>query len=72
VACDFCRKCDIKNCPKGRGRELPVEKTIGVSASVAGKLDMVCKKNSLMKGDDYYKVPDYSAAIKLLIRSYKG
>ena len=65
--CDFCVKCDPPNCPKKKPSSGPTG-YVWLSKSVNSELRKICEEQKLMKGEDYYMVPDYDAAVSFLLK----
>ena len=45
--------------------------TITISSSLNRRLTALCIKKNLVKGEEYYKVPDYASAISFLLAKYE-
>jgi len=68
--CDFCVKCNPKRCPKkGKGGLFPTG-YLALTPRLCKMLDALCKSKRFMCGEEYYKIPDYNAAILFLLNKH--
>ncbi|MBN1871059.1 MAG: hypothetical protein JW800_00640 [Candidatus Omnitrophica bacterium] len=44
--------------------------TITLTAALDRRLTDFCKREKIMKGEKYYRVPDYNSAISVLLDGY--
>ena len=68
--CGFCHICDLTHCPKKGRSEVMSLKHVSLSTAPHKKLQKFCENKGFMRGEDYYKVPDYNAALLFLLDEY--
>ena len=68
--CDFCDVCRPKRCPKEGKLKPESVMHINLSVTTAKKLEKLCKDKNIMRGEKYYKVPDYDKAVLYLLKKY--
>lgn len=46
------------------------KKTITLPLALSKRLTAFCKTNKIMRGEEYYRIPDYNSAISFLLDEY--